>query len=427
MADQNALMINPFESLDIGRKRAYAGYEAGQQAAEREVLNELYAQAVDPRTGQVDVNKLYAGLAARRMGSAIPGMQAQRAEISFKEAQAAKQREEADKLFWEGARNELAALPENNQAGYQAWANRVLERAPWAVKYLAPVLNPETKRQMLMTADAALPKGEVRDIGGGTATIDPFTGKQIGATVMNVPESEDVIRSKERIAKAGASRTVIGPAESERSKTVGKLGGETLVNEYNAAASASRGLARDYETLDLLRKGKPATGITSELETNIARFRSKVGKDPESIRTAADSQLLEALLGSQVFEQIQALGVGARGLDTPAEREFLREVIAGTRKLDKDTLIRMAEMRAKYKEDLVNDYNSRIESGELDQFFTDFGKPKRAFNVPKRPQETATAGPQTFATEAQAEAAFKAGKIKRGDRVTIGGVTGRWE
>jgi len=38
-----------------------------------------------------------------------------------------------------------------------------------------------------------------------------------------------------------------------------------------------------------------------------------------------------------------------------------------------------------------------------------------------------TASIPSFSTEAEAEAAVKAGKIKKGDKVTIGGVTGTWE
>ena len=202
--------------------------------------------------------------------------------------------------------------------------------------------------------------------------------------------AEEVAGSRETITASPnrpVSQTqIVMPSETERGKIVGKLGGEALVNEYNAAASAARGLAKDYEALTVLRSGKPSTGITSELETGFNRLRSSVAGDPEAAAKVSDSQYLEALLGSDVFQQMSALGVGARGLDTPAEREFMREVISGTRKLDKDTLIRMAEMRAKYKEELVRDYNARIESGELDEFFRDFGRPKRTFRVPERPQ-----------------------------------------
>ena len=83
MADQNALMmINPFEALETGRKRAYAGYEAGQAAAQREALNELYAQAADPTTGRIDRNRLMTGLAQRRMGAMIPQLEAEEAKLA---------------------------------------------------------------------------------------------------------------------------------------------------------------------------------------------------------------------------------------------------------------------------------------------------------------------------------------------------------
>lgn len=83
MADQNALMmINPFEALETGRKRAYAGYEAGQAAAQREALNELYAQAADPTTGRIDRNRLMTGLAQRRMGAMIPQLETEEAKLA---------------------------------------------------------------------------------------------------------------------------------------------------------------------------------------------------------------------------------------------------------------------------------------------------------------------------------------------------------
>ena len=91
MADQNEMMtvnpnalvmVNPFEALETGRKRAYAGYEEGQAAAQRQALNELYAQALDPRTGEINVNALYSGLAQRGMGARIPELQSEQAKVA---------------------------------------------------------------------------------------------------------------------------------------------------------------------------------------------------------------------------------------------------------------------------------------------------------------------------------------------------------
>ena len=258
-----------------------------------------------------------------------------------------------------------------------------------------------TKEQVLDQVDFMIAQGtivpEFRDYALNTLSDDPaMLQKQLrGQFLSQVPPAERaklfVPRSPEVFAQdlaertAGASRTTIQLPGRKRGEKLEELGAADLAAEYNAVKSAARGLQKDYETLRLLREGKPSTGITSELSTNFNRIISAVADDPEAAERVADSQYLEALLGSDVFQQISALGVGARGLDTPAEREFLREVVSGTRKLDKDTLIRMAEMRAKYKEDLVQDYNARIESGELDDFFENYGRPKRTFNLPERP------------------------------------------
>jgi hypothetical protein len=79
----------------------------------------------------------------------------------------------------------------------------------------------------------------------------------------------------------------------------------------------------------------------------------------------------------------------------------------------------MAELRAKYKEELVQDYNSRIESGELDKFFEDFGRPKKPFKLPERPISEAPVtvnvpgrGPVTFPNKKAADDFKKAAGIK---------------
>ena len=392
MIDVNALMFNPFEEMEVGRKRAYAGYEAGQAAAQREALNELYAQALDPRTGQVNVNALYGGLAQRRMGAMIPGMQKEAADVTFKEAQARKQNQDADVAFWKQSRDELATIPEGNQAAYQAWANRLIERAPWAVQYLAPVLNAETKRQMLTTADAAMPKGEVRDVGGILATIDPYTGQEIGRVDLSAAD----IRAK--TAGRAVSNINMPRAQTAYETTVGGEAGKADIAAFDSASKAASSLQRDYEALNLLRRGEPSTGITADLELQFNRLKGEVGGDKQAAKQVKDTQLLNALLGQNVFDQIQALGVGARGLDTPAEREYLREVISGTISLNRETLIRMAEIRANIQERAIDKFNARVESGELDRFFEASGRRKQKIEKPEKPVAAPTA-PKVGAVE----------------------------
>ena len=190
---------------------------------------------------------------------------------------------------------------------------------------------------------------------------------------------------------ASPNRPLINLAESKRTGTLGEAGAKAEVDEYNLAKQAARGINKDYETIKLLKEGKPSTGITAELELGFNRLKAATGGKPEAIEKVADTEYLEALLGSDVFKQIQDLGVGARGLDTVNERKFLQEVVSGTRSLDKETLIQMAEYRAKYKRQLVDEYNSRVESGELDDFFRDYGRKKQPFKLPPPPEVTVTA------------------------------------
>lgn len=221
---------------------------------------------------------------------------------------------------------------------------------------------------------------------GGTKEVIGFP-KFGGGRAETVPGSQ-------RTVTASPNRPVtniINQAESERAKVLGKGGAEADIAEYNTVRTAARSINKDYETVKLLQEGKPSTGITAELELGFNRLKAAAGGKPEAIEKVADTEYLEALLGSDVFNQFQQLGVGARGLDTPAEREFLRQVISGTRSLDKETLIRMAEMRAKYKREMVEDFNSRVESGELDDFFRDYGRKKQTFKLPPPPEVTVTA------------------------------------
>ena len=96
---------------------------------------------------------------------------------------------------------------------------------------------------------------------------------------------------------------------------------------------------------------------------------------------------------------IKALGIGARGLDTPAEREFLRSVMTGTTQMNKSTLIRMTEIRKNVAERAVKRWNERVDSGELDRYFQAAGMPKQKIEIPKVQKAPATPKPQEIVDE----------------------------
>lgn len=278
-----------------------------------------------------------------------------------------------------------------NKAAIMPWATAAVQRG---------LLTPDALQRFQAMPDdpaqlaTAMRRLQVQALTPAQQTETQILQQDLGSTtrVMRVPKlggKGEVVPGTEAAVTASPNRPltqILMPGETARGKKIGELGGESLVADYNAARSAVTGLGKDYEVLRLLSEGKPTTGITAELETNIDRLVSTFAGDREAASRASDSELLEALLGQDVFQQFQSLGVGARGLDTPGEREFLREVISGRKALNKETLTRMAEMRASYKEQAIDSFNERVRSGELDEFFRDFGRPKREFKKPERPK-----------------------------------------
>ena len=157
------------------------------------------------------------------------------------------------------------------------------------------------------------------------------------------------------------------------------------------AAAIPQNIAKIDEALDLLYNSDINTGLGAEVFNVMDKARAKFLADKDAGKRVEGTEYLDALLGSDVFPQISALGIGARGLDTPAEREFLRNVITGTIKLDKSTLIRMTEFRRQGLEDAAKVYNSKVDGGQLDKFFEYTGRPKAKIEVSTRPPRGASA------------------------------------
>jgi hypothetical protein len=97
--------------------------------------------------------------------------------------------------------------------------------------------------------------------------------------------------------------------------------------------------AASIETLKELETGDAFTGSFAELQSNVAKVQAKFAGDKKAGKKVTDTEYLDALLGSDVFPMISSLGIGARGLDTPSEREYLRKVMTGTINLERDTLV----------------------------------------------------------------------------------------
>ena len=200
-----------------------------------------------------------------------------------------------------------------------------------------------------------------------------------GNTELLVTDSQGNLVNRVVLGKAPekGTRVQVGldmKGQGEYAKTVGTEVAKKDVALVTNVETAAKNLPKINQALDILKKGDPTTGIGAELILNVNRVRSQFLKDKKAGKSVTDTQLLDAFLGSDVFPMIDALGIGARGLDTPAEREFLRNVFTGTIQMDKDTLIKLTELRKNIAERAVKDYNDKLGSGYFTKYEEALGR-----------------------------------------------------
>lgn len=341
MAVIGATQLQPVNFLEEYAKGLQVG--AGRRQLERQeidrikaaeqqrALNELYSRALGP-TGQVDVNQLYRNLATQGMGGMIPGLQAQQAEIAQKTAAAGKSSAEADKIFWETSRNELASIPENNQAAYQAWASRIVQRAPWTAQMLPPILTPQTKQQLLMTADAALPKGEVTDVGGGTAVINPYTGQQIGTTIKDVVDPT-------AIARAGAARTEVN-AFIPASETAQTEFIKEFRDTYKQLKTAPTDIANLRRAAELAKtEARKYMGTGGQAFLSAAKFlKNRLGMDIDA-KAIANAEEARTVLFQNVLNNLRKLDA-----QPSQQQQLIMQEALGNLDTDPDALARVVQV-----------------------------------------------------------------------------------
>jgi hypothetical protein len=179
----------------------------------------------------------------------------------------------------------------------------------------------------------------------------------------DIPILNRAIQKESEFAPRAITNVNMPPAEKAYSTEVGGGAGKQDLEAVNRSRAIPQDFAKIDETLGVLRSGNLNTGLGADLFTVLDKARAQVASDKKAGIRSVNTEYLDSLLGSAVFPQIQALGIGARGMDTPAEREFLRKVMTGTIGLNKDTLIKMTELRRKGLENEDNQFNKQVDEG----------------------------------------------------------------
>ena len=212
------------------------------------------------------------------------------------------------------------------------------------------------------------PDNKLQEVGGpGVAPdpnkpFDPATGApQVGYQ-----------QYQEKLKQLGAPRTTVSVDTKAEGAYATKVSGEAAerdTKQYEAATNAVPNIQKLNGVIDHLKTSDAITGMGADVLKNVERAKVLLANDKKAGKKVSDTEYLDALLGSDVFPMIQQLGIGARGMDTPAEREYLRSVMTGTVPMNKQTLIRMTEIRRDIAKRAVEKWNTRVKGGEVEDFF----------------------------------------------------------
>ena len=220
-----------------------------------------------------------------------------------------------DDLFKEWSKSVLEAKKENNNVSYQVVGN---------------------KKYMYVTDSA----------GNIVNQLELGSAPAVASTTVNLPVGEN------------ASEKALG-------EVIGEGVGKRIESIILGAEKAEKNLPKMYTALNIMKTKDINTGINSSFFNIVNKVRQQYLNDKAAGNVVQNNEYLDSLVGGDVFNAIADLGIGARGIDTPAEKEFLLEVVTGKRSLNKEALIAITEMRIKNTEENINKFNNALKNGDL--------------------------------------------------------------
>jgi hypothetical protein len=197
-------------------------------------------------------------------------------------------------------------------------------------------------------------------------------GMEMPATVY-----DQIVRAA--LSTAGTNVNVM-PGPNAYDKTLGEEAAKLHLQQYKEASDMPVQLAKLDELTNLVKNGDVNTGPLADLKTKWDQAQNTILGLKQAGKRVSDTQVMEAMMNSGAFEQMQALGLGSRNMDTPAEREFLIKSMTGEKGMQKETLLRMTEARRKAILSKSEQYKKNNDAGVYKRLYEEHGFPALDFS-----------------------------------------------
>jgi len=257
---QNAQNQNSLAQYQLGK--------AQREDVTANALDALYAKHFDTQTGTVNKNALFADLAAQKLGSQIPKLQASMAETEGKLATANKTKAEAAIKQTELFKNDLVNV--NNPQDAAVWL---------ASQYKDPVLGSVVSRVPLEKALAQIPQ-DAQGFNQWKQKNALGMDKYIERTTVTEADRQRIAQEGQRIGLEGR-RVAVMEDENKRAK-------DPVFQQQMAAAKA---------TGEAIAKGNVAAqqalpGVISNAQDAVNLIDQMVGK--QEVRDAKTGKVIQA-------------------------------------------------------------------------------------------------------------------------------------
>ena len=344
-----------------------------QEQADQNALNQVMRQSIDPVTGKLDYGKAMGLIGSLGQGHQFGTIQ----KAQFEAQKAAQEASEAD-----DKRRQAGLTATKTQVEMMSEEEKLVKaRIDSMQPLLAAVTTPDeyighwgrifedplttsvlesrgvTMDNMKGLVQSVVDKGQFNDFlraqqfGTNEAAKGQFFQRNIGNenVITRVPElgsgapqhvSRLPIGKSLNIPQTKIETTLVQEGEKAGVVAAWKKAADRDDAMSEAAYESAEVARKADRMLDSLESRDPLiTGFAADFRLDVAKAFGLVTGDTTAI---PDTEELKADLASVVLGAIRTLGIGARGLDTPAERKFL-ENFAGKPALERETLIRLAK------------------------------------------------------------------------------------
>lgn len=398
----------------------YSNFLAMQQAINKQdeyertlndqkALNAVYRNALGA-DGGLDETKLLTGLASNNLGAKIPDVRKGLLELKDKQAGITKTEADAGKVRAETVAQKMRLL-NDRMAGARTGAdllrlNDEMYADPDLGAYFTSLGGSREKGIAEINQAAASPNWNAYVASKKQAALGIEKTLQNRINVLDNGNENVVLRTNEygdpnptvlakykvgespKAAKTTINVSTGGKIEEAGGKAFSEEQGKYLSETLKTARMAPQ-MIRDADRAIALINSGVFSGKAANFQAEAARTMKAMGipVGPEVTNT----EQLSALLADKVLNAIHTSGLGARGMDTPAERVYVEKAKLGDKTLDRETLITGANLLRKSAEYAIRNYND-VAGSVPQSWFQGSGAP-RTLPLPserKKPGGTST-------------------------------------